>query len=529
MPFTLNGQTREDGSFAATAQGKAPMTEVRRAVDLPLFDHLSGNAAWQAGLSVKSGATSFTLESSLQGVASSLPPPFNKSATEALPLRFEYAPVSAGRAQLRASLGRVASAQLIKRTEGAAFERGVIALGEPASLPERGVLLQANLKTLDVDTWRGLLSSGDKAASPPPVTQVVVKAGSAQVFGQSFNDLIFQASLSEANWAARINSREAVGEVNYRTTGKGRVVARFGKLSVGELRADGRGGSATAAEDTTELPALDVVVDQFSLKGRALGKLDLQAANRGAVWRMEKLALSSPDGSITGEGQWRTQAAAKPGEPATQVNLKIESGNIGRLLDRMGYPDTLRRGNGRLEAKLSWAGPPTSIDYPTLAGEVKLDAASGQFSKLEPGVGRLLGVVSLQSLPRRISLDFRDVFSEGFAWDSISGSMKIAKGVMASEDFRIRGPSARVSMKGEVDLARETQNLRVKVQPTLSESVALGAAIANPVVGVATYLAQKVLRDPFEKMFTFDYAVSGSWADPKVVKLGAEDKPGPSP
>jgi uncharacterized protein YhdP len=96
---------------------------------------------------------------------------------------------------------------------------------------------------------------------------------------------------------------------------------------------------------------------------------------------------------------------------------------------------------------------------------------------------------------------------------------------MASEDFRIRGPAARVSMKGEVDLARETQSLRVKVQPTLSESVAIGAAIANPVAGVATYLAQKVLRDPFEKMFAFEYDISGKWADPKVVKLGTEDRP----
>ena len=167
----------------------------------------------------------------------------------------------------------------------------------------------------------------------------------------------------------------------------------------------------------------------------------------------------------------------------------------------------------------------TSIDYPSLAGELTLAVSSGQFNKLEPGVGRLLGVLSLQALPRRISLDFRDVFSDGFAFDSISGSMKVAQGVIRTEDLGIRGPSAKVQMSGSTDLAAETQDLRVRVQPTLSESVALGAAIANPVAGVAALVAQKVFKDPIEKIFSYEYGVSGTWSDPQVVKLAAAKSP----
>ena len=112
-----------------------------------------------------------------------------------------------------------------------------------------------------------------------------------------------------------------------------------------------------------------------------------------------------------------------------------------------------------------------------LAGNVLLDASKGQFVKLEPGIAKLLGILSLQALPRRISLDFRDVFSEGFTFDTIIGALKIDQGVMTTENFRLRGPSARVVMGGRVDLARETQTLRVRVTPHLSDSVSLAGAL----------------------------------------------------
>jgi uncharacterized protein YhdP len=130
-------------------------------------------------------------------------------------------------------------------------------------------------------------------------------------------------------------------------------------------------------------------------------------------------------------------------------------------------------------------------------------------------------VLSLQSLPRRLTLDFRDVFSEGFVFDGISGSIDIASGVMHTDNLKIAGPSARIWITGSANIEQETQDLRVMVQPTLSESVALGAAagLINPVAGVVTYLAQKVLSDPIEKMFAFRYAINGSWTDPVVSKI----------
>jgi uncharacterized protein YhdP len=148
-----------------------------------------------------------------------------------------------------------------------------------------------------------------------------------------------------------------------------------------------------------------------------------------------------------------------------------------------------------------------------------VEAARGQFNKLEPGVGKLLGILSLQSLPRRITLDFRDIFSEGFAYDSIAGNAKITRGILDTQDLQIQGPSARIFMKGEVSVPAETQNLRVRVEPALGESVATGTMLVNPLVGAAAWIAQKILKDPLGQIFAYEYAVSGSWSDPKVEKI----------
>jgi uncharacterized protein YhdP len=198
----------------------------------------------------------------------------------------------------------------------------------------------------------------------------------------------------------------------------------------------------------------------------------------------------------------------------------MDISDVGRTLTRWNYPAGVRRGTAKIEGHLAWAGSPHDFDYPTLSGQLVVDAANGQFLKLEPGLAKLLGILSLQALPRRISLDFRDVFSEGFAFDSILGALKIDRGIASTDNFRIAGPSARVVMSGDVDLARETQKLRVRVTPHLSEGVSIaGALIGGPVAGVAVYLAQKILKDPIEQLVSFEYNVTGSWSEPQVAKV----------
>ena len=200
----------------------------------------------------------------------------------------------------------------------------------------------------------------------------------------------------------------------------------------------------------------------------------------------------------------------------------------GAFLGRFGWPNAVKGASTKIDGQVSWDGAPSDFDYPTLSGNFKLRSGAGQFTKVDPGVGRLLGVLSLQALPRRISLDFRDVFSEGFAFDSIAADVRMQNGVMHTDDFRLIGPAAAVNIAGEVDIAQATQQLKVRVQPSLSSGVSAGAAalfIANPLIGAAVgagaLLAQKMLNNPFDQLFSYEYAVTGSWDDPVVTRTGA--------
>jgi uncharacterized protein YhdP len=156
---------------------------------------------------------------------------------------------------------------------------------------------------------------------------------------------------------------------------------------------------------------------------------------------------------------------------------------------------------------------------------VHLEAEDGQFLEIEPGIGKLISLMSLQSLPRRITLDFRDVFSKGFEFERISSSGNVQRGVMAVKDFRMRGSAAEVSMTGDVDLAKEAQDLRVRVVPSLGDSASTVIALVNPLLAIPAAIAQRILKDPLGHIFAFDYSVTGTWADPKVTKIGVEAQP----
>ena len=157
---------------------------------------------------------------------------------------------------------------------------------------------------------------------------------------------------------------------------------------------------------------------------------------------------------------------------------------------------------------------------PIFSGNVNLQVSGGQFLKAEPGIAKLLGILSMQTW---ITLDFRGLFGDGFAFDSITSSAQINEGVLVTDDFAMSGKTAKVSMAGSVNLAQETQNLKVRVVPSIGDGVSSIAALtaANPAIGLVALLLQRVLGDPVGKIFAFDYTVLGTWSDPKVERTNA--------
>ncbi|TRZ67684.1 MAG: TIGR02099 family protein [Rhodocyclaceae bacterium] len=564
-PLSVDVRTVGKGTVLVNAEGTLSAAELRKQFPHPLLDHLSGGTAWRGTVRARKKNAEVVLESGLQGISSSLPEPFNKSAGETRMLRVERkqlaepqravttparrgvaaapSPPATLRDQLDVTLGNAVAARLIRRHEGehsetAVLERGAIAIGELLVLPDKGLLLAVNQKKIDVDFWRRLMfkGSGEKSEVNPGVvgrllkleTSVALKAQELIVFGHALNDLEVKAgttapaNIRDAGWRAEVKSRELIGELTWRNLGAGRLSGHLKQLAINEAAGGKPSDAEFGSDPLREMPGLDVEVDQLLLRGRPYGKLKMVADNRDGTWEA-KLNIDNDDGKLSGEGKWRPSMT----QPDTQLKFALNVKSIEKLLARLGYPDAVRRGIARLEGNLSWNGTPLVIDYPSLNGMLEVEASGGQFNKLEPGVGRLLGILSLQSLPRRITLDFRDIFSDGFAFDSIEGKLNLTRGIMDTRDFQIRGPSAKILMSGNVNLPQESQNLKVRVSPALTETLAVGAMLTHPAAGAIAWLADKILKNPLDQIFAYDYAVTGSWADPKVEKLSGQ-QPNPA-
>ena len=519
-PVTIAGATQRDSTMRATLQGRVNMDNVRKAGGPGWMQELRGATDWRGVLTLRKKVPNLVIESNLQGISSSLPAPFVKAANESVPLRLERRFTSAQQDRISFAYGDVVKAELVRRNDGkqTIVERGVVRLGGgDAGEPDRpGVWIRGALRTFDFDDWLtfGRADSGGGATESYSIAGADVKIAEVDFFGRRFNDLSVNASPQADGTQFMLAGREIEGSATWHGEGKGRLSARLKKLSLPS--SDGK--PVAVSQPTTkplELPALDVIVDQFQYGNKQLGRLELNAVHQDRDWRIEKLRLSAPDSVLTAEGVWQSWLT----QPRTQLTVRLDVTDIGRTLTRWNYPAGVRGGTAKIEGHLSWLGSPPDFDFPTLGGQLTLEAAKGQFLKLEPGIAKLLGILSLQSLPRRITLDFRDVFSEGFAFDVIAGTVKIDRGIATTENFRIAGPAARVVMSGDVDLAGETQRLRVRVTPHLSESVSIaGALLGGPVVGAAAFLAQKLLKDPIEQLVSFEYNVTGSWSDPQVSK-----------
>ena len=523
-PATLNGSTQKDGVVRFNLAGRANMDNFRRVATLPLVQTLHGSTEWKSSVAVRKRVVDMVFESTLQGIASDLPAPLAKTAPETLPFKLERNVTGPQQDRIAFGIGNIVSVQLLRRKDSidAVIERGLIHLGGgPAGEPERkGLWVTGGLKSLDLDQWLLLMKSSGGDAGRAQLAGLDVKFGTLDVLGRRFNELAINGTVQTGVWQTTLAGRELVGEVNYRSQGKGKVTARMKTLTIPALTPD-RPPVVADKDQPQELPALDIKADNFQVRQANMGKLELTAVPDGRDWKLERLHITNPEATLHIEGIWQGWLT----QPRTMVNVRLDVNDIGKFLVRMGQPEGVRRGTAKLEGPLAWNGNPSELDYATLSGNFVLEANKGQFIKLDPGIGKLLGVLSLQSLPRRLSLDFRDIFSEGLAFDEIVGTVKVNRGIANTENFRIQGPAVRIQMTGDVDLARETQKLRVKVFPSMSDSLSVaGALIGGPIAGIATFVAQKLLKDPIDKMAAYEYDITGTWADPQVAKV--ESSPG---
>lgn len=517
----------EGGKVLVSATGSAAIGEVASHFGWPLVDQLAGSTPWKADIAIQKRNAYVLVTSDLVGISSPLPDPLNKTATARLPLRIERSAPSAGSEQYRITLGDVGRGTVVRRD--GKWAQGVFALGSgDPSLPAQGLVVRLAAPRLDGDAWRNYLSLGQNGSNGGgngdgglALAEVSVKTPQLHLFGSDYRDIDLRVAPQGAAWRISLQAPEAAGELTWRGADDGWIEGRFRHLHL----AQPEGGGPAAGENSVidSLPGMNLEVDDLWLGKKSLGHLELRARNLRGSWLLEKLRLRNPDGELSGSGRWTRGARQR-----TDLDFELSAADSGKLLTRLGYANAVRQGKARLAGSLRWDGALTALHYPSLSGELDVKAEKGQFNKLEPGVGRLLGLISLQSLPRRLTLDFRDLFSEGLAFDSIDGKLAVAGGVMKTvAPLNISGPAVQVVIEGSTDLQHETQDLAVVVRPEMS-GLAIGAAtLVNPVAGAAALVANTVLKSPLNQLFSYRYHVTGSWSEPQVDKVGKVETPAP--
>ncbi|MEX3548010.1 MAG: AsmA-like C-terminal region-containing protein [Burkholderia sp.] len=573
-----NGRFRRNDGYTFDVDGRIAVDSARRlnlhGPAAALLGRVVGDAPYRLLVcGTKGGLPAITASSDLTGLALDFPAPFTKPAGTPMPFDFTLArlPPEDGRAleQAELKLGAVAATYVLDAThcEPVRAVRGALGMNRMPDLPREGVTAAVDAISLDADAWitfaktlRGTPAPTPTAAAPAtPLTQVpridlasfapkrfALHFGTLKLIKRNWENVIVGASHVADLWQANVASNQVSGYLSWSPHGDpgaaqaggpgstGVLNARLAKLVVPDSAAHDLVGGAMSLPTSRAMPAIDLVVDQVVARGHDIGRLQVNAhnfeENGGPVWQLDKLELANPAAKLTATADWRTskRALARGADEddaprRTVFDFKLAIHDAGTLLDRVGRPRTIANGKGTLEGKVGWRGDPTAINYPSLGGELSLDLEHGQILKVDPGAAKLLGVLSLQGLARFLTLDFRDVIGKGLPFETIKGTSQITNGIATTDDFHMITAPARVTVKGKVDLAHETQDLHAHIAPKVSASAAvIGAAVINPLLGLGVLAANLALSQTLSHAFAFDYAITGSWAHPRIQRVGGD-------
>ncbi len=287
----------------------------------------------------------------------------------------------------------------------------------------------------------------------------------------------------------------------------------------GVVSGDGKQKDAGIEVDPHDLPSLDMSVDELHVNGRNLGKARLAWEKEKDGITITQLGLAGDILDLSGQGYWRLTAKGH----VTSINIKAHTASLGTMQKELGISSGIEDAPADLKAELYWPSSPLEMGPDKLYGSIWLQLGKGRVKDVEPGVGRLIGLFSLNALGKRLALDFRDFFTEGFHFDAIEGNFTVLNGVATTRDLIVQSPAAKINFSGDTGLVERTYNQQVVVTPHLSATLpVVGALAVNPTVGVALAVTQKLLGKQFDKIVRRTYTVTGSWDDPVFTLIAKQ-------
>ena len=484
-----------------------------------LIERMQGRAHWRASLPLGRNAVGpLVLSSPLEGVAIDLPAGLSKSPGQS---RFLRVAVS-GQAEaldLDLQYGRELAARVrLGREAGKWRERATaVALGTmnlPALQP--GVRrISGQIQALSVDDIIALNAGAPSPHGSLPLLLEDVAIGRLDWHGYSVSALRVNLRSDAQARRLELNGDNARGTVDWLLSGAAHVDARLDRLA---LQYEPQQSEASGAVlDPRALPTLALRISELWLNDTRLGRLELQTARLGDGQRLSVFSLQGDGLQLHADGQWWRQQDRSGAELA----IRAELGNIDRLLRAFGYAPSIQARRARVSGDFRWSPSADGIQWAQARGELSLRVDDGTLRAVEPGAGRVLGLVNFYALPRRLSLNFKDVLGQGLAFDRIKGDFQLGDGNAVTDNLVVDGPSLRIETRGRIGLAARDYDQRVTVYPDVSSGVTLASALlGGPALGALVMLAQEILDKPLDQATQLSYRLSGSWDNPTVTRLG---------
>ncbi|MGV8959334.1 MAG: YhdP family protein [Stenotrophomonas sp.] len=493
-----------------------------------LKPYIHGTSQWTVGVTLPvlpAGSkleppTTLQLHSDLVGTQLRFPAPLDKPAAAALSTSVSAAlPLGSGTVEV--AFGQLLA--LAARSHGG--HTGVqVTLGSSRvdrAPPPDGLVVTGRAPSLDALEWIGLARgqrAGDAGSEPGLVLKHVdVQAGKLLLAGGVFEQTRLQLRPGVDAVVVQLDGPALSGQLRVPEADGGTIVGKLARVywqSVPAAATDG--AAATVAADPlnpAKVPPLSLDIDELQFGKVKLGQTRLRTHPTPAGLRVEQLQFRSERQVIDVQGGWQGAGA----KARTQLAATVQSEDLGTLMQNLGYAGQLRGGSGRLQLEAGWPGGPAEFALGNLQGTLAVNARNGQLLEVAPGAGRVLGLLSVAQLPRRLMLDFRDLFSKGLAFNEIDGQIRFADGMATTDKVSIEGPAADIVIRGQTDLRAQQFNQTIDVNPRSGNLLTIVGAVAGGPVGAAVgAAANAVLSKPLGEIGAKTYKVTGPWKDPKV-------------
>jgi uncharacterized protein YhdP len=504
------------------------------------LEPMHGRTDWQvtAQLSGSKGevrrVTDLRIDSSLAGMAVDLPSPLGKPADTTRRLRIHVDLAQPETRSIDFSLGADLNGILLLRPDAqgvSQLARAALQFGNAAvRLPDSDRLqIAGNASEIAINDWLDLLyermalgsDAAGKSSAPPLPVNIDLTAARVEALGRYFDNVQVRGDSGAQAWQLQVSGTQLDGEVRI----PHRLAEAITEVNLRRLQIPPRAVQSVIPVEVNpgRLPPVSIRCADFAFQNVSFGRSELSTRPIPNGLKLESLTFSSPASQIQAQGEWTLADEVH----TSQFTIRVESEELAKLLEQFGYGVTaVENGKTAIDIEASWGGSPADFTLEKLNGSLAMTIKDGRFLDIDnPAAGRLFGLLSIQALPRRLTLDFNDLFKKGMGFERISGSFELDGGNAYTNNMVMHGSSARIDITGRTGLAGHDYDQLATVTPQISDSLPVASALFGPAgagVGAAIFLGKQIipeLPEQIDKMLARQYTITGSWTEPKVEQV----------